>query len=571
MSRPMSRLMSRAPKILVVDDGSRYIELAHALLRQYDYAVRCELPGPCWSCPSRKECSLTHAHDWSETLQAMAKHPDVDVILLDIVFDLPTERLLLADSGDVERSRRLQGIEILKRLRRRFGSIPVVLMTSMEELQFEEEALALSVDEFVTPAGTDAFDARAIGLLIERILARRAVPADNEDYLFGASDPMAVLRRDATALARTSLPMLILGETGVGKSALVEKVIHPASRRKGPLVTVDLAALPETLTAAEIFGTVRGAFSGAVDRVGCIERAEGGTLFLDEIGNLSEEVQRMLLVTLQSGRFSRLGETVYRDADIKLVAASNTDLAAAVQRRRFRADLYARLNPAARLTVPPLRERRADVETLSAFFVQKTFTHPSNRALLSDYIDRCRLKVPVAARAILNEPEDRKDCIQFVIAGRTLQTLMQHDFPGNVRELEMLTADAVLLALLDALRAAEEGRVPHLSSAIPISAKLIRELILAAAAETTAAPSTEADVIAVRLTPTAALRDTARALERSVLTTLFERTGGDFDKMAATLLTGDRTVNARRIRLRFNQLGLKARSARAKLLKDRSK
>jgi transcriptional regulator with PAS, ATPase and Fis domain len=173
----------------------------------------------------------------------------------------------------------------------------------VEELRLEDAAQALLADEYVTLADTDAFDARAVEMLIERILARRAPSGEPADYLFGGSMQMAAVMRDAVSLARTSLPMMILGETGVGKSALVEKVIHPASLRKGPLVTTDLAAVPETLAAAELFGTVLGAFSGAKHRIGCIERAAHGTLFLDEIGNLTEDVQRMLLVTLQTGRF----------------------------------------------------------------------------------------------------------------------------------------------------------------------------------------------------------------------------------------------------------------------------
>lgn len=548
------------PKVLVVDDKSRYIELSHAMLRQYDYAVRCELSGPCWTCESRKGCTLTHAHDWSETLQALAKHPDVDVVLLDLVFDLPKERLLPAEDGDPERSRRLQGIEILKRLRGRFGSLPVVLMTSMEELRFEEEALALSVDEFVVPAGTDAFDARAIGMLIERILARQTPESTTAEYLFGSSPQMAALRRAAATLARTSLPMLILGETGVGKSALVEKVIHPASKRKGPLVTVDLAALPETLIAAELFGTVRGAFSGAVERIGCLERAAHGTLFLDEIGNLKEDVQRMLLVTLQSGRFFRLGESVPRQSDVKLITASNCDLDAAVREGRFRQDLYARLNPAARLVVPPLGDRKDDILSFMEFFVQKTFADPANRTLLDDYIRCCKLPGPVEVALAVDAPTGQGAGVQFVLSRRNLENIKGHRFSGNVRELEMMTATMVLFALLDALRAAEEGRGSHLSSAIPLSSKLIRELQNAPTGKDTVPVPIDPTAIPVWVAPAVNLRDAIRNIEKEIFLFLFKNTGGDFEAMAARLLSGDRAVNARRVRLRFNQLGLKVRS-----------
>src|SRR5262249_33668076 len=161
------------------------------------------------------------------------------------------------------------------------------------------------------------------------VLARGAT-VDGDDYLWGRSTAMARLRRDALALARTSLPILLLGETGTGKSALAERVLHPASGRSGPFVAVDLAALPATLVAGELCGSGRGAFSGAVDRAGRFEAAQRGTLFLDEIGNLPLEVQRMLLLAIEDGRITRLGESSPRAIDVKLVAATNADLPALV-------------------------------------------------------------------------------------------------------------------------------------------------------------------------------------------------------------------------------------------------
>ncbi|HJK91964.1 MAG TPA: sigma 54-interacting transcriptional regulator, partial [Polyangiaceae bacterium LLY-WYZ-15_(1-7)] len=378
-----------APKVLVVDDGDRYVELFHALLRDYEYATRCELAGPCWECPHRAGCTLTHAHDWAETQQALARHPDVDVVLLDVAFDLPVERLLeVPGAPDLEARRRRQGLAILERLRKRRADLPVVLMTSAAELGLEEAA-PLAADEFLTLAGADAFDARALGLLVERILARRRaslVPAeggDGEGYVWGASPAMRRLRRDARTLGRTSLPVLVLGETGTGKSALAERVVHRAAKRGGRFVSVDLSALPESLVASELFGAARGAFSGAQERPGRFEEADGGTLFLDEIGNLPLEAQRLLLLVLQEKRVTRLGENRPRPVDVKLVAATHADLEAAVREGSFRADLYARLNPAARLVLPPLRERVEDLEALARVFVERLFARPgSDRALL---------------------------------------------------------------------------------------------------------------------------------------------------------------------------------------------
>ena len=281
--------MRERPKLLVVDDGDRYIELAHAFLRDYDYATRCDLEGPCWTCPKRQGCTLTHAHDAGEADETLLKHSDVDVVLLDVAFDVPEARLL-PSSEKLSQRRRFQGLQILEHLRRQRGDLPVVLMTSKDDLASDREH-ALRADEFVSLAGEAAFDARALSLLVERVLARRRESPEAGGYTWGKTAAMAKLRRDVQALARTSLPMLVLGETGTGKSALAERVIHPATRRKGPFIAIDLASIPESLAASELFGTARGAFSGALDRKGRFEEAHGGTLFLDEIGNLPIEAR----------------------------------------------------------------------------------------------------------------------------------------------------------------------------------------------------------------------------------------------------------------------------------------
>ncbi|MBW2276421.1 MAG: sigma-54-dependent Fis family transcriptional regulator, partial [Deltaproteobacteria bacterium] len=527
------------PKILVVDDGDRYIELAHALLRDYDYATRCELSGPCWTCEAREGCVFTHAHDWSETVQALARHPDVDVVLLDVDFELPAERLLMDEDGDLERSRRLQGISILRELRKTRGLLPVVLMTSIEELQFEDAAQSLDVDEFATLAGTDAFDARALGLLIERILARRREVVEAGEYRWGGSPGMARLRRDATSLARTSLPILILGETGTGKSALAELVLHPATGRDGPFVISDLAAIPQTLMASELFGSARGAFSGSVDRAGCFERASGGTLFLDEIGNLPTDVQHMLLLALQSGRITRLGEGAPRQVDVKLVAATNVDLEGEVRAGRFRGDLYARLNPAARMVIPPLRERVGDLEDLAERFVQRTFSAGPDYLLLESYMKAAGLVGPSRARLkVGGAPEEPTDAVIFVLSRRTLSELRGHHWPGNVRELELLMANAAIFALSDAIRGAEQKRAATQAAPwiIPIPAKLVRELLDASWLEQERETVPRGRGMLLEIASGDSMRSVTRDLEIQIFKNLFEKTDGDFEKIATRLL-----------------------------------
>jgi two-component system nitrogen regulation response regulator GlnG len=560
-------MSTKKPKLLVVDDGDRYVELCHALLREYDYATRCELPGPCWTCERRPGCTLTHAHDAAEADETLRRHRDVDVVLLDVAFDVPVERLLPSSEKNVERRRRLQGIEILAHLRRARGDLPVVLMTSESELAYQDAAEALAVDEFASLAGEAAFDARALSLLVERVLARREGSAEAGGYTWGSSPAMARLRRDVGALARTSLPILVLGEPGTGKSALAERVIHPLTRggesgKRGPFVAVDLASIPETLIAAELFGTARGAFSGAIDRRGRFEEASGGTLFLDEIGNLPAEAQRMLLLALQDQRITRLGESSPRTVDVKLVAATNADLAARVRAGTFRADLYARLNPAARLVVPPLRERMDDLSDLARGLVKKKLAAGADRALLADYLDAAGLAgAPHAELHFGRPPKQVPRGVSLVLSKASVTELRRHAFPGNVRELELLVANAAVFTLADALSAAKEGRARHdeLARILPIPEKLVREL-LTAGMPTAPRERASRDRLALELRAAPTLHGVSHHLERQVYERLFAETNGDFEAMAERLLAHPGPTAARKVRLRFNQLGLKVRA-----------
>jgi DNA-binding NtrC family response regulator len=542
----------KSPKLLVVDDGDRHVELAHRFLREYRYATRCDLPGPCWSCEKRRGCTLTHAHDLKEAEEALARHDDLDAVLLDVAFDLPAERLAPSSEPDLERRRRLQGLEILGHLRRRQASLPVVLMTSREELA--EDFVDFSGDEFVALAGSDAFDARALGLLIERVLSERRSLAAAGDYQWGRSTAMARLRRDAMALARTGLPLLILGETGTGKSALAEKVLHPASGRGGPFVAVDLASLPPSLVAAELFGSARGAFSGAVDRAGRLEAANGGTLFLDEIGNLPGEAQRMLLLALEDGRVTRLGETAPRRTDFKLIAASNSDLGAAVAAGSFRADLYARLNPRAPMLLPPLRERLGDLEELLAAFVGAAFARGADRRLVSDYAEAAGLAAPLEVRLTVGERAARGKALTFVLAKSSLSALRAHPFSGNIRELKLIAATAAVLALSDALEAARRGAgaTSAAPSVVPIPHQVLKRLL-----QSSGEPAVRR--VLLQVDRARSLHQVARSLERQLYQRLFEESGGSFEAMARALL-GD-GKEARRVRLRFNQLGLRVRKS----------
>ena len=242
--------------------------------------------------------------------------------------------------------------------------------------------------------------------------------------MLGVSPAMEQVRREIDAVAGSDFPVLVLGETGVGKE-LAARAIHAGShRREAPFIQVNCAALPEGVIESELFGHVRGAFTGAVaSRPGKFEIADGGTLFLDEIGELPLGVQAKLLRALQEGEVQRVGADRPIRVNVRIVTATNRDLAGEVAAGRFRADLYHRLDVFP-LRVPPLRERRADIPILAGFFLDR---------------HRVQLGLP-----------------RVVLAPAALAALERADWPGNIRELDHALARAVLRAKL---RAGDAGAV----------------------------------------------------------------------------------------------------------------
>ncbi|WP_346796020.1 nitric oxide reductase transcriptional regulator NorR [Halomonas sp. Bachu 37] len=233
--------------------------------------------------------------------------------------------------------------------------------------------------------------------------------------ILGHSGVLQRLLGELDVVAASDLTVLLSGETGVGKELFARRLHRCSSRREAPLVQINCAALPESLAESELFGHVKGAFSGAsTDRAGRFEAADGGTLFLDEIGELPLSIQAKLLRTLQEGEIQRLGEDTPRRVDVRIIAATNRQLADSVREGGFRADLYHRLSvyPVA---IPPLRERGSDVLVLAGHFLE---------------INRMRLGV----RSLRLSPEAE-------------QALLAYGWPGNVRELEHVISRAAIKAL----------------------------------------------------------------------------------------------------------------------------
>ena len=233
--------------------------------------------------------------------------------------------------------------------------------------------------------------------------------------MVGKSKQMLELKKEIDAVAQSNLTVLVLGETGVGKELVAHRVHSLSARREHAMVYINCAALPENIAESELFGHVKGAFSGALaDRMGKFELANGGTLFLDEIGELPLPLQATLLRALQNGEIQRVGSDRYIKVDVRIVAATNRDLKQEVAEGRFRADFYHRLT-AYPVHVPPLRERGKDILLLAGLFLEK---------------NQHRLGVPG-----LRLDSDAK------------LTLMNYDWPGNIRELEHLISRAALKAV----------------------------------------------------------------------------------------------------------------------------
>jgi len=309
------------------------------------------------------------------------------------------------------------------------GPVPVLVMTSYASVRSAVDSMKQgAVDYIAKPFDHDELLLTIHRVLKEQALEKRSAQLQSEvdfsypvDGMVGSCEGMHRVREEIRKVAPTDATVLILGESGTGKE-LVARAIHRHSQRNTePFVTVNCAAIPESLIESELFGHERGAFTGAEHaRTGLVESADGGTLFLDEIGELPQSAQARLLRVLQNGEIRRVGSEMSRRVDVRLVAATHRDLRQAVDLGQFREDLYFRLR-VLELKLPPLRERGKDIVELARFMLEK------NRQSLN--------------RAPLTFTED------------AVRAIAGHHWPGNVRELENAVQRAVILSDTDRIGA----------------------------------------------------------------------------------------------------------------------
>jgi two-component system NtrC family response regulator len=305
--------------------------------------------------------------------------------------------------------RGMGGMEVLKRVQERDARVPVIIITAYGTIESAVEAMKQGAFDYVTKP----FNRDELRLILERALRMRRLEHENVELraeirdrhrfegMIGNSEKVRSVMDMAGRVAVSDASVLITGESGTGKELLAKGVHYNSPRADGPFVAVNCAAIPETLIESELFGHVKGAFTGAVrDKEGKFERAGGGTLFLDEIGELRIDLQAKILRALQEKTVDRVGGSRPVPVDVRVIAATNRDIERAVKDGKFREDIYYRLSVIT-LHMPPLRERKEDIPLLVEYFLKKY--NPSVEVAL--------------------EPE-------------ALAALMAYGWPGNVRELE---------------------------------------------------------------------------------------------------------------------------------------
>ncbi len=378
--------------LLIVDDEEIIIRSCQRILGDPCYVVDCVADG--WSALKKVD----------ETTY--------DVVVLDV---------MMPGMG---------GLEVLQHIKERHPDTDVIMMTGLSEIETAVKAMKLGAFDYLSKP----FDPEELRLVVERALERRRLLQENRDLLnqvsskyrfeniIGASPQMQAVFGLIAKCAPTNSTVLITGESGTGKEMIARAIHYNSLRKEQPFVTVDCNTLSESLLESELFGHVKGAFTGAVtNKRGMFDVANNGTLFLDEFGNIALSTQAKLLRVIQEREFRAVGATTTQKSNVRLITATNKDLKAMVDAGSFREDLYYRINVFP-IHSPALRERRDDIPALAFHFVRQF----------------C---------AELDKPVSE-------ISEAAMSLLLNYDWPGNVRELENTMQRAVILSSEQMIRQA---------------------------------------------------------------------------------------------------------------------
>jgi DNA-binding NtrC family response regulator len=374
-----------AKTVLVVDDDPTQRRLIQAVLERESFAV-------------------AQAESGEDALARLAGGLLADVVILDL--NMPG----------------MSGTETLKEMRARGFSVPVIVLTATGGVEVVVKAMqAGAQDFFIKPASPERIivsirNALQMGDLSAEVQRLKKVSGGRFSFsdLVGDGPAMTQVKRMGERAAKSAIPVLILGESGVGKEVMARAMHGASDRASKPFVAVNCGALPENLVESILFGHEKGAFTGAVDKhLGKFQEASGGTLFLDEVGELPLDIQVKLLRALQEGEIDPVGAKRPVRVDVRIVSATNRDLTQAVKDGAFREDLFYRLNVFP-LEAPPLRDRREDIPALVSHFIT-------------------RFNVEEGKRVMGATPE-------------TLALLQAHEWPGNVRQLENAIYRAIVLS-----------------------------------------------------------------------------------------------------------------------------
>jgi DNA-binding NtrC family response regulator len=338
----------------------------------------------------------------------------------------------------------VDGLEVLQQVKERHPEVEVIMMTGLSQIKTAVQSMKVGAFDYLSKP----FDPDEFKVVVDRALERRRLLRENRDLkqevdskyrfenIIGSSPAMQAVFRQIAQCAPTNCSVLITGESGTGKEIIARAIHYNSLRKDAPFVAVDCNALSESLLESELFGHVKGAFTGAVAaKRGMFEVANHGTLFLDELGNIPLSIQAKLLRVLQEREFRAVGDTRTQRTDVRLVTATNKDLKAMVAAGTFREDLYYRVNVFP-IQVPPLRERRDDIPALAFYFLKK----------FSAELDK-----PLTG-----------------FSDGAMSLLVNHGWAGNVRELENTIHRAVILASDSLVRKAHLAHITDPSPGLDI-------------------------------------------------------------------------------------------------------